>query len=306
MSVIGNAVLTAAGNANDEITRLEDLTSNLQDTMIAQSAMIAQLQARIAELESGSDEPEIDILFGANSNGLALIDKLINSAQRGPYFGPNTLTGSAPVFGSKANTKGAYDKGIRVFSVSYKDRGLTAQRNLETYLRSFPDDVEILLTYFHEHDGNIRDGDLTIESYQQGCREARQVADVVGCKFGPIHNGVNRHHINDPWGIYPDIWEANDPEVDIDFWGTDMYAKKYESPENIFGPCLEYAKNLGLPLVIGETASFSGSNQALWAKSVKDWFTTQKYPSTVMWWSDLHGTEDYRMNADTVTAWFDV
>jgi len=53
-----------------------------------------------------------------------------------------------------------------------------AMDNLTAFLASFPDDAEVLLTYWHEHDGNLRDGSLTLADYQQGCREARQVAAV--------------------------------------------------------------------------------------------------------------------------------
>jgi len=280
---IRNALLTAAGDAADELNRL--------------TAEVERLTALLPV-----EPPATPAVFGVDRGGLDLAPTGFGFF-RGPYLPPGSLTKTPFVFaGNRGRVADAYAKGCRVFSVSYKDRGPVAMDNLTAFLASFPDDAEVLLTYWHEHDGNLRDGSLTLADYQQGCREARQVADAVGAAFGPIHNGVT--YVGGKWGVNPDQWRTSDPEVACDFWGTDMYFKQYENPADLYGPAVEYATALGLPLVIGETASFNGPLQGAWAAEAHAYLDSLANPVYAAWWSQPHTSGDYTMTPETVTEWW--
>lgn len=308
---IRNALLTAAGDAADELNRLTDALTAEQATSAAQRATIADLTDQVTDLTAEVERltallpvepPATPAVFGVDRGGLDLAPTGFGFF-RGPYLPPGSLTKTPFVFaGNRGRVADAYAKGCRVFSVSYKDRGPVAMDNLTAFLASFPDDAEILLTYWHEHDGNLRDGSLTLADYQQGCREARQVADAVGAAFGPIHNGVT--YVGGKWGVNPDQWRASDPEVEMDFWGTDMYFKQYENPADLYGPAVEYATALGLPLVIGETASFNGPLQGAWAAEAHTYLGSLAIPVYAAWWSQPHTSGDYTMTPETVTAWW--
>ena len=195
---IRNALLTAAGDAADELNRL--------------TAEVERLTALLPV-----EPPATPAVFGVDRGGLDLAPAGFGFF-RGPYLPPGSLTKTPFVFaGNRGRVADAYAKGCRVFSVSYKDRGPVAMDNLTAFLASFPDDAEILLTYWHEHDGNLRGWSLTLADYQQGCREARQVADAVGAAFGPIHNGVT--YVGGKWGVNPDQWRAirwaNEHDVEV-------------------------------------------------------------------------------------------
>lgn len=297
---IRNALLTAAGDAADELNRL--------------TAEVERLTALLPV-----EPPATPAVFGVDRGGHpAGPDRVrvlpgpvpptwVADARARLY--PNVRLGRPPpntpsqnpvrLRGDRGRVADAYAKGCRVFSVSYKDRGPVAMDNLTAFLASFPDDAEILLTYWHEHDGNLRDGSLTLADYQQGCREARQVADAVGAAFGPIHNGVT-HASRRKWGVNPDQWRASDPEVEMDFlWGTDMYFKQYENPADLYGPAVEYATALGLPLVHRETASFNGPLQGAWAAEAHTYLGSLAIPVYAAWWSQPHTSGDYTMTPET-------
>lgn len=277
------AILAAAADAADELNRL--------------TAEVERLTASLPV-----EPPATPAVFGVDRGGLDLAPTGLGFF-RGPYLPPGSLTKTPFVFaGNRGRVADAYAKGCRVFSVSYKDRGPVAMDNLTAFLASFPDDAEILLTYWHEHDGNLRDGSLTLADYQQGCREARQVADAVGAAFGPIHNGLT--YVGGKWGVNPDQWRTSDPEVACDFWGTDMYFKQYENPADLYGPAVEYATALGLPLVIGETASFNGPLQGPWAAEAHAYLGSLAIPVYAAWWSQPHTSGDYTMVPETATAWW--
>lgn len=311
---IRNALLTAAGDAADELNRLaadvEQVNAQLateQATSAAQRATIADLMDENAALRDQLTAltPKPAAVFGVDKGGLDLAPEGFGFF-RGPYLPAGTLDKPLYFDGNRGRVADAYAKGCRTFSVSYKDRGQTAMNNLTGFLASFPADATILLTYFHEHDGNIRDGSLSLADYRQGCREARQVADAVGAKFGPIHNGVNL--VGGKWGVYPDVWAANAPDVPVDFWGTDMYFKEYEDPADKYGPAVEYAQALGVPLVIGETAAPGGADQAPWAKAARAYLDGLDIDVHAAWWSQPYTkngvTIDYRMTPATVTEWW--
>lgn len=301
---IRNNLLTAAGDAADELNRLDTALTTEQATTAAQRATIADLTDENTALQEqlAALQPKPTAVFGVDKAGLDLAPAGLGFF-RGPYLGPGDLL-KGPLYFNNVTRRlaDAYAKGCRTFSVSYKDRGSTAMTNLSAFLNQFPDDTRIFLTYFHEHDGNLRDGSLTMAQYQQGCREARQIADDTGALFGPIHNGVT--YVSGKWGIHPDQWATNDPEVKIDFWGTDMYFKQYENPADLYGPAVEYARTLGLPLVIGETASFAGPQQATWAASARAWLAGCGLDVHAAWWSQPHTSGDYTMTPDTVAAWW--
>ena len=280
---IRNALLTAACDAADELDRL--------------TAEVERLTALLPV-----EPPATPAVFGVDRGGLDLAPAGFGFF-RGPYLGPGDLLKGSLYFNAVGRRLAdAYTKGCRAFSVSYKDRGPVAMSTLAAFLNQFPDDAQVFLTYFHEHDGNLRDGSLTMAQYQQGCAEARQVADDTGALFGPIHNGVT--YVGGKWGVHPDQWAANDPDVEMDFWGTDMYFRQYENPADLYGPAVEYATALGLPLVIGETASLNGPLQGAWAAEAHTYLGSLAVPVYAAWWSQPHTSGDYTMTPETVTAWW--
>ena len=62
------------------------------------------------------------------------------------------------------------------------------------------------------------------------------------------------------------------------------------------------AVDIDLPLVVGETATPAGPQQATWATEARAWFAERV--SVACWWhQQFAGKPDYRMSAETQRAW---
>jgi hypothetical protein len=235
------------------------------------------------------------------------------------FFPPGGLS-SPQKWSDQKPLVAAHDKyGARAFLISVKPdqvsnatapMSATAIKNIGSFFDTVPADskANTYVSFYHEHDGNIRDGSLKIGTYKAG---SKQIADVVhskGLKYGPLHNGVNRQYgTSGAWGLWPDIWKQNEADVSLyDFWAADCYSTNYEAPSPRMNPLKTYADSLGLPLLVGEMAApiTDPAKQAAWAKPARAWaLANAKYAA---WWSSqVSSTDpDYRLSDQAAKVWF--
>lgn len=231
------------------------------------------------------------------------------------FFQPGEMAGTTrKTWAGEANLVKAHDTyGCRTFSISFKPDGsgtpFATPANIERFLDTIPADVkpaDVLLSFYHEHDGNIRDGSLSIDTYRAGSRVVADIAHKRGMKFGPIHNAVVQ--ASGKWGLLPAVWAANEADLALyDFWGVDCYSPEYEDPAVRMKPIADYAKSLGLPLLIGELAAppTDAAKQTAWAKSARSWaLANTRWAS---WWSSqLSGKPDWRLTDGAAREWFGI
>lgn len=233
------------------------------------------------------------------------------------YFQGNDVTSTSLAYKNEKSMVQAHDKyGCRTFSISFKPNGtntkpFTTTANIARLLASFPSDVDpadILVSYYHEHDGNLRDGSLSIANYKAGSKQLADVAHQAGCRYGPIHNGVNKN-AQGKWGLWPEVWKQNEADTGLyDFWGTDCYSIKYEAPSPRMDVIKTYADSLGLPVLIGEMGcpAESGSKQESWCKQARTWAV--KNSTWAMYWSSQvsSSSPNYRLSDTAAKNWFGI
>jgi len=229
------------------------------------------------------------------------------------FFQPGEMR-SAQTWSGHKQLVDAYTKyGCRSFSISFKPDGssgnaFTAPNNITNFLKSCPADAEILTTYYHEHDGNIKDGSLSISAYTQGCNQLADLAHAQGKKFGPIHNGMVYDSSKKPaWGLYDSIWKKNEaPLAKCDFWGADCYSPNYEEPSPRMDALATYAKSINKPLLIGELSSPypDQAKQAAWAAKARTW--ADKNATWAHWWHSQVSADlpDYHMSDAAAKQWY--
>jgi len=225
------------------------------------------------------------------------------------FFQPGDMK-SAKTWGGNART--AHDKyGCRNFSVSFKPDSASANppfaaasiTNMTNYLKSIPSDVpreNVYVTFYHEHDGNIRDGSYSLDLYKKGSKQVADVAHSLGMKYGPIHNG---------WPMKISEWQSKEADVSLyDFWCADCYSDTYQASSPYMDVLKQYADSLKKPLLIGEMASpaESGSKQEDWCKQARTW--ALKNTAVAHYWSSQVGTTgtNYRLSDQAARNWFGV
>jgi hypothetical protein len=254
------------------------------------------------------------------SIGVFPVPAPVTSFATNRYFFQAGDWNSSQTFNGQANMVKAYnDYDCRSFSISLKPDssgtpafGTTSVTNIRRFLDSCPDDAEMLVTFYHEHDGNIRDGSLTVARYKQGADQLANIVHEHGHKYGPIHNGMVYDVNKTPkWGLYSNIWAANESNVELyDFWGADCYSENYEAPSPRMNPLKTYADSLGLPLLIGEMASPRGTQQAAWAAAARTWALSNT--KWAHWWHSRVGGAtntaevDWGMTDAAARAWYGI
>jgi hypothetical protein len=234
------------------------------------------------------------------------------------FFQPGEMKTAQSWTGEKQLVQAHDTYGCRSYSISFKpDGGGTSATafgaasitNMNRFLDSIPKDVkpaDVYLTYYHEHDGNLKDGSLTLANYKAGSKQVADVAKAHGMQFGPIHNGMV---YNGKWGLWPEIWAQNEADVSLyTFWGVDCYSDKYEACSPRMDPIPTYAKSLGLPVLIGEMASpiNDAAKQTAWATQARAW--ALKNTQRASWWSSQVSatTNNYRLTDGAAKAWFGI
>lgn len=261
-----------------------------QPVVDALHAEVDALTKRVAELEAQLPKPAT--LFGVN---LANPTSLVPLAAR-IYFGPGDFDRAQIWAGSKAAA--AYAAGTRTFVVSVKDHTDAQMVRLGAWLDQVPDDADILGCHWHEHEDDIlKKQTLAADTWRKRFNAVKPVFRSRGHGYGPIHNGMT-------WTGGKWVWGAGYVEPDLDdctFWGFDCYDPSGKGPA-LFQPIIDYASQHGLPLVVGETATPAGPQQATWAAEARAWFAERV--SVACWWhQQFAGKPDYRMSPETQRAW---
>jgi hypothetical protein len=180
--------------------------------------------------------------------------------------------------------------------------------NITAFFKSAPADVDFLVSFYHEHDGNIADGSLTVANYRAGCTQLAKIVHDAGHLFGPNHNGMVKDASKKPqWGLYKSIWMKNEAPLEVcDFWSADCYSENYEDPATRYQPLADYASEIGLPLFIGELGSpyTDAAKQAAWAKKMRAW--VEDHCAGAAWWhSQVDTTKtDWHMRDASAAAWY--
>lgn len=201
----------------------------------------------------------------------------------------------------KAEIVAALDRGCRAFVISTKT---VDPASLRAFLRGKPSDVTVYLTYWHEHEDNLRDGSLTLAQYEAGSRTVADVAhEFEGVLYGPIHNGNNKNAAG-KW-VVGEWVDVSDTSI-YDFWGTDIYCPDNQDPADRFAPIIAKARALGLPLVIGETGAPNGPGQAAWAAKARAW--VEQHDAVACYWHSQKSSADtnWRLTDDAARVWFGI
>jgi hypothetical protein len=307
-NIAQSAANTSEARLAEANTRIVELEDRLADALNAAeagrravedlTAQLADAKAEIERLEALVPQPEPTVtLIGSNLANPIPTDADLQVTR--VYFDPGSFTSTTqPTFQNKASCRDAYAMGCRVFVVSVKDYTPAAQTRIGAFLDTVPADAEILFSFFHEHEGNIDDGDFTyaqyVERFDQACAPAR----ARGIKTGPIHNGMSMVAGKWVWGNYrePDLSKCQ-------FWGTDCYDKNAKGV-GIYSEWLTYAKTTGLPIVVGEHGQPQGPTQTTYAKDARELFIREGVFAACWWHQQFTGNPNYVMTPATQAAWF--
>lgn len=289
------------------------LTQQRDAYMAERDAVQAEFDAHMATHEP---EPEPVMIGASFKQGENLPSPVTSIDVMRYFFQPGDFT-RAQSWGGQANLVKAHDQyGARAFAISVKPDsssgtpfGSASLTNIRNFFQSIPDDVleeDVMITFYHEHDGNIRDGSLSIARYREGSRQLANIAHEFGFKYGPIHNAMVYDEFTTPrWGLYANIWSANEADLELyDFWGVDCYSPNYENPSPRMDPIKTYADSLGLPVLIGELGSPNGSEQAAWCAKARTW--ALENTKWAMYWSSQvsSATTNYRLTDAAAREWF--
>lgn len=304
---------------DEEVAAMVGDLAYLRSEMEANEATYLALRAEYAaHMATHQPDPEpapavkIGASFAANETLPAAVTS-IDVARF--FFGPDKMR-TTQTWDRQAKLVKAHDTyGARTFSISFKpDAGATADRpftnpgNIERFLDTIPADVEaadVLLTFYHEHNGNLRDGSLSLALYRAGSKVVADIAHNRGHLYGPIHNGNVRQNITTgPWGLWPEVWAQMEADTSLyDFWGVDCYSTNYEPPSPRMDPIRTYADSLGLPVLIGELGAPNGPQQAAWCRDARTW-ALGNTRWACYWSSQISGETNYRLTDDAAREWF--
>ena len=268
----------AAQKAADDAT--------LQQVKDADAAKIADLQAQIDALKNPPVEPPVVVPPPVEPPPVVVPPAPASTAVLGASLG-QALPSSQPLAAVRyyrapawkgSQLEAAYAKGTRVFVLSTKD---ATPDNMVALLKAAPSDATFFVTTYHEPDDNIKGGTLTVATYAARMNAmGRAVAGLRNVKFGPIHNGSARKSawVADEAGCDKSLWS---------YWGADRYSPNYESPATQFAECRDYAKSLGLPLVLGEVGAdpADAAKQKQLASQIRAWAQDPANNAAVIcWW----------------------
>lgn len=305
----------------DQLNATGPVIETLNAQVASLEAQIAVLEARIRELEGEDPDPEPDPFPVAQGQSLETVPGNVpaGTIEVFPaYFQPGDFAGSSQILWTSANdntmkiVRDGIARGAKVIWFSFKDGATAAEAaKVEKFLASCPKDqgLTYMVTYFHEHNGNIRDGDLTLEEYKTGSKNVADAAHKHGMLFGPNHNGANLKVVGgkNTWVYDPALWAMHEADPTLyDFWSCDGYAKNYQDPAVLFKPAKDYADSLGLPLCWRETASPVGAQQAAWAVKARDWMRANC--KVFCWWSAQKSSAEpnYRLTEASAAAWYEL
>jgi hypothetical protein len=305
-----NANVQQIGTLQAQVATDAAQIMTLQGQVAADASQISALQAQVAELEAELNQqpppppppPTTNTMLGM-SMGNSIPGNVTTFPVTRVYYQPGEKLG---LWQDNSVLVQAYEKyGARRFHISLKSLD---EAGFPAFRASCPPDVELMWTFFHEQDDDIRKKDLSLADYQAGCASLAKSAHDAGDTFGPIHNGMVYDSNKTPhWGLYSEIWsadEAADTSI-YDWWGADDYTDTYQDPETRYGPLRDYAASLGVPLVIGELASPASdpASQATWAGNMRTWCEDPaNNVLSAMWWPN----DTWALTSQAATEWLDL
>jgi hypothetical protein len=292
--------------ARDAVEALADqYAAELEAEKVRAAAALAALQAEYDAHMATHEPPKPTALLGT-SLGKPLPVAVPEIPVLRIYYGGGAMqAGDRHDFTTHKAVQQAWDLGCRDYVVSVKNYDRDA---LNRWADTIPDDARIWLCYYHEHNGNIRDGSLLLAEYRAGSQAVGTFAHERGYDFGPIHNGANRQNGNSgPWGFWPSEWAKVEGAVDLyTYWGLDGYAQNAEDPATLYAPAKDYADSLGLPLLWGEIGTPKGAAQAAWVAKAREWMAANAAVACY-WNSQVNASSpDYSLTADAARAWFGI
>lgn len=238
---------------------------------------IVRLVARIAELEAGQDPDPEDpdeptaTVFGA-SDGVWPVVGMEGIPFRGQrtFLQPNQLAGAT--WENLAELRNALERvedGGTVWLSFKDDRPADARRLVDT----FPTDrgLTLLLTFRHEPENDVdTKGDMTDPAKQADVARYQAAWDRLLVAVQGTHAKTATVLLGDRIAKDPHNAESAAYHVEgVDYVGVDRYnpglgeAKSYANPRLVLAPCVQYAAERGLDLVIGEWGTIAvGSNAA--------------------------------------------
>lgn len=305
VSATHESTLAELANANQMIASLQqsyDEVSAQIAVLVETNEALTNENARLLRLLNSSHRELPSMLIGTakpSASPSPKFDLARHYFQLGDFGGTNQ-----PTWEREAFLVEAYAQGARTFSLSFKDK-VSAAKGLN-FLDSAPDDVTILGTFFHEHEGNIRDGEFDVAWYQDGCYIVADWLHQGNQFFGPIHNGVNR--VDGKWVVGG--WADTEAPLEVcDFWGTDRYAPKYQDPRVDWQPILAYAKDIEKPILIGECGAPADdpAAQLRYIQLVRGLVLNpdNNFVGAMYWDNQFSGKPDWRFANDTNRAeWF--
>lgn len=224
------------------------------------------------------------------------------------YFQPGDFTGTAqPTWTNQSLITQALARGATTFMLSMKDATATALTKWVTFLRSIPlaYRADVWCIYMHEHEAKLRNGDITFAQYDANFDAVRQVTQAEGFKFGPLHNGLNRNAANTAWIFGNYIEPTSLPLCDFD--ALDCYDPNDKGANSLFFSATgwwPYFRDVGKPILIGETGSPAGVQQAAFAAEMRAACAARPQIKVACWWNQqFTGNPDYRMTTATQAAW---
>lgn len=223
------------------------------------------------------------------------------------YFQPGDFTGTAqPTWTNQSLITQALARGATTFMLSMKDATTTALTKWVTFLRSIPAAyrADVWCIYMHEHEAKLRNGQLTFAQYDANFDAVRQVTQAEGFKFGPLHNGLNLDGAG-KWFFGNYVEPTSLPLCDFD--ALDCYDPNDKGANSLFFSSTgwwPYFQSVGKPILIGETGSPAGAQQAAFAAEMRAACEARPQIKVACWWNQqFTGNPDYRMTAATQTAW---
>lgn len=223
------------------------------------------------------------------------------------YFQPGDFTSGQPTWVNQTLITQALAKGATTFMLSMKDATPTAISKWVTFLRSIPVAIKpnVWCIYMHEHEAKLRNGSLTFAQYDANFDAVRQATQAEGFKFGPLHNGLNRNAADTAW-IFGNYVEPTSLPL-CDFNALDCYDPNDKGANSLFfssSGWWPYFRDAGLPILIGETGSPAGAQQAVFAAEMRAAVEARPQIKVACWWNQqFTGNPDYRMTTATQTAW---
>lgn len=255
------------GKADQALTDAGALSA-AQGAITDLEAQVATLQAELDALENppSPPPPPASAVFGASLGEPLAVAQALDAVR---LYSPSKVAG--------------LPAGAKVVVLSDKSTSPTATVNA---VKANPG-LQFYCTFHHEPDDDIKGGGLTPASWASTMSAyGHALAGLPNVHFGPIHNG----------SYGKGAWDTDSAACDKSlwtFWGMDRYCFGYEDPATQYAEGVAYAKSLGLPVLIGETAApaADAAKQQTVATKARAWsLDAANNVAVVCWWQSTDST----------------